>query len=69
MGQMKKLWEEQREFGLAEDSVDLDEVMQGYNEIQQQYYEHKTLRPTESTDKWRKLQEIQEGKDEWRLWD
>jgi hypothetical protein len=68
MGQMKKLWEEQREFGALEDRIDWEELTNTTYQYQTPY-EHKTLRPTESTDKWRKLQEIQEGKDEWRLWD
>ena len=72
MGQMKKLWEEQREFELIEDSVDFGEVVDSLDWVvqqRQQHFKNKTLRPSESTDKWRKLEELKESKDEWHLWD
>ena len=71
MGQMKKLWEEQRDFGLEEESgVDFDMLALNHNQFQQEHGVNlRTLRPSESTDKWRKLEELKESKDEWHLWD
>lgn len=70
MGQMKKLWEEQRDFGALEDRVDWEELTNGAEQYKtQSIYEHKTLRPAEPTNKWARLEELKEAKDEWRLWD
>lgn len=73
MGQMKKLWEEQRDFDAIEDRVDWNEVVDGLRgQVQTPYTEYKTLRPQNPTTNWEKLQELndaKESKDEWRLWD
>ena len=70
MGQMKKLWEEQREFEMIEDRVDWEELTNSATPYQYHtHFQNKTSRPSESTDKWRKLEELKEGKDEWRLYD
>lgn len=70
MGQMKKLWEEQRDYEMIEDRVDWNEVVDGLRgATQSEWKEYKTLRPAEPTNKWARLEELKEAKDEWRLWD